>query len=340
LTTREQSTIFSYSDHPSTEFQTDYFPLQKDFVCDECQFAARELKVIVEDKEKQQEIRDFLSQNVCKHIPRYQGMCDMLIEQFLPEMFQELDTMLKDPKAACADVGFCPRTSPPRKLTAPHADTPIHPMYAFFRAAKTIETPTGSVLMSCLECKVAVEEAVNGLVKDRNEQAAAVQKFACHELLPSNFSASCDDFLSLYLPTVLYMTWEQITPEGFCTEKMKSCDSISMSRLSSMSKSVVRSFSCHTCSGMQKYYQTMMDRPVTMQFQQFVVDELKRSVCDHTAILATTCDRFVEGVVPRLISKFADISKSEDFCAKVGLATTLYGTFAEYTRSLLAMPTS
>ncbi|KAK6051447.1 surfactant protein B [Cooperia oncophora] len=79
------------------------------FVCDECQ-------VIVEDKEKQQEIRDFLSQNVCKHIPRYQGMCDMLIEQFLPEMFQELDTMLKDPKAACADVGFCPRTSPPRKL--------------------------------------------------------------------------------------------------------------------------------------------------------------------------------------------------------------------------------
>ncbi|VDP60837.1 unnamed protein product [Heligmosomoides polygyrus] len=88
----------------------------KDLVCDECQFAARELKTIVEDKEKQQEIRDFFSKNVCKNIPRYQGMCDMLVEQFLPEMFQELDTLLKDPKQACADVGFCPRTSAPRKL--------------------------------------------------------------------------------------------------------------------------------------------------------------------------------------------------------------------------------
>lgn len=102
-------------------------PLQKDLVCDECQFAARELKTIVEDKEKQQEIRDFFSKNVCKNIPRYQGMvcpdsesedpnrpvvnvsntlpfqCDMLVEQFLPEMFQELDTLLKDPKqVACS----------------------------------------------------------------------------------------------------------------------------------------------------------------------------------------------------------------------------------------------
>ncbi|KAK6014748.1 surfactant protein B [Ostertagia ostertagi] len=228
----------------------------KDFVCDECQFAARELKIIVEDKEKQQEIRDFLSENICKHIPRYQGMCDMLVEQFLPEMFQELDTMLKDPKMACADVGFCPRTSPPRKLTAAYEETPIHPMYAFFRAAKTIKTPTGSVLMSCLECKIAVEEAINSLIADRNNQAAAVQQFACHKLLPSNFSASCDDFLSLYLPTVLYMTWEQFTPEGFCSNKIKSCDSVSMSRIALLSKSDVKGLSCQSCSGMQSYFQT------------------------------------------------------------------------------------
>ncbi|VDL69020.1 unnamed protein product [Nippostrongylus brasiliensis] len=43
-------------------------------------------------------------------------MCDMLVEQFLPEMFQELDTLLKDPKQACADVGFCARVGAPRKL--------------------------------------------------------------------------------------------------------------------------------------------------------------------------------------------------------------------------------
>ncbi|VDM85148.1 unnamed protein product [Strongylus vulgaris] len=139
----------------------------KDLVCDECQFAARELKTIVEDKEKQQAIRDFFSQNICKHMSRYQGMCDMLVEQFLPEMFQELETILNDPKKACADIGFCPRMGAPRKMTLPHVETPIHPAYAFFEAAKTIPTPTGSVLMGCFDCKVAVEETIEGLIADR-----------------------------------------------------------------------------------------------------------------------------------------------------------------------------
>ncbi|KHJ75791.1 surfactant protein B [Oesophagostomum dentatum] len=91
----------------------------------------------------------------------------MLVEQFLPEMFQELESLLQDPKKACADIGFCPRMGEPRKMTPPHVETSIHPAYAFFEAAKTIQTPTGSVLMSCLECKVAVEESINGLIADR-----------------------------------------------------------------------------------------------------------------------------------------------------------------------------
>ncbi|WKY06034.1 hypothetical protein Q1695_006324 [Nippostrongylus brasiliensis] len=286
----------------------------KDLVCDECQFAARELKTIVEDKEKQKEIRDFFSENVCKHIPRYQGMCDMLVEQFLPEMFQELDTLLKDPKQACADVGFCARVGAPRKLTPAHIETALHPVYAFFEGAKSVQTPTGNVLLSCLECKIAAQDAINFLISNRNKQAASVQQFACHELLPSNFTAGCDDFLSLYLPTVLYMTWEQFTPEGVCT-KAKSCNSVSLTRMETMSKADLRSLSCSSCADMQNFFKTMTERAEFVGMQQFVIDELKRSVCDYTAFLGTTCDRLVEGVVPRFLSKFSDISKSGDFCA-------------------------
>ncbi|VDM54900.1 unnamed protein product [Angiostrongylus costaricensis] len=72
--------------------------MNEDLVCDECQFAARELKTIVEDKDKQKEIHDFLSQNICIHLGSYRGMCDTLIEQFLPELFQELDSLLQNPR--------------------------------------------------------------------------------------------------------------------------------------------------------------------------------------------------------------------------------------------------
>ncbi|VDL85861.1 unnamed protein product [Nippostrongylus brasiliensis] len=110
--------------------------------------------------------------------------------------------------------------------TPAHIETALHPVYAFFEGAKSVQTPTGNVLLSCLECKIAAQDAINFLISNRNKQAASVQQFACHELLPSNFTAGCDDFLSLYLPTVLYMTWEQFTPEGVCT-KAKSCNSVS-----------------------------------------------------------------------------------------------------------------
>ncbi|KAE9417120.1 hypothetical protein Angca_000691 [Angiostrongylus cantonensis] len=87
-----------------------------DLVCDECQFAARELKTIVEDKDKQKEIHDFLSQNICIHLGSYRGMCDTLIEQFLPELFQELDSLLQNPRQVCSDAGFCPKLAPPREM--------------------------------------------------------------------------------------------------------------------------------------------------------------------------------------------------------------------------------
>ncbi|KAK6748796.1 hypothetical protein RB195_001429 [Necator americanus] len=288
----------------------------KDLVCDECQFAAKELKELVEDKERQQAIRDFFSQNICKHMSRYQGMCDMLVEQFLPEMFQELDSLLQDPKKACADIGFCPRVGAPRKLTRPYAKTSLHPAHAFFGAAKTIETPAGSILMSCLECKVAAEGAITGLVEDRFKISASIQQFACHELLPSNFTASCDDFVSLYLPTVLYMTFEQPTPEGLC-EMTKSCDSASLSRMSKLSKTQIRNLSCKSCAGLQKYFKNMLDQPVTSRFQLYAIRELKRSVCDYLGDFAITCDRFIDHIVPRLFVQFSEINKTVDICSKI-----------------------
>jgi len=87
-----------------------------DLICDECKLAASELKKIVDDKEKQAEIRTFISTRVCKNMGSLQGMCDMFAEQFLPEVFEELDAILKDAKQACADVGFCQGPVRPKKL--------------------------------------------------------------------------------------------------------------------------------------------------------------------------------------------------------------------------------
>ncbi|VDM79545.1 unnamed protein product [Strongylus vulgaris] len=121
--------------------------------------------------------------------------------------------------------------------------------------------------------------------------AGGIQQFACHDFLGANFTASCDDFLSLYLPTVLYMTFEQYTPLGVCT-KTKSCDSAS--------SKLIWSELCDR----------FVDAVIPRLFVKFFDIYKSEAVCSK-------CDRFVDAVIPRLFVKFFDIYKSEAVCSKI-----------------------
>lgn len=57
---------------------------------------------MVDSRQTQADVRHFLSENVCKHLGQYQGSCDILVEDFLPEFFQELHKLLNDPKEVSA----------------------------------------------------------------------------------------------------------------------------------------------------------------------------------------------------------------------------------------------
>jgi hypothetical protein len=82
---------------------------QNDLACDECQFAAEELKTVVEEAQTQAEIKQFLSTEICSRLGKYRGSCDLLLEDFLPQLFEQLEQMLQNTKQFCADLGFCAR---------------------------------------------------------------------------------------------------------------------------------------------------------------------------------------------------------------------------------------
>lgn len=44
-----------------------------DLICEECQFAAHELQQVVDDHETQQEVRNFVSKNICSKLGQYRG---------------------------------------------------------------------------------------------------------------------------------------------------------------------------------------------------------------------------------------------------------------------------
>jgi len=81
-----------------------------DLICEECQFGAHELQTVVDDHQTQVDVRSFLSNNVCRHLGQYQGSCDILLDDFLPELFQELHNLLQEPREFCEHIKLCKPT--------------------------------------------------------------------------------------------------------------------------------------------------------------------------------------------------------------------------------------
>ncbi|VDK67731.1 unnamed protein product [Gongylonema pulchrum] len=78
-----------------------FFFLQRDLVCEECQFAAQELKHAIEDEQSQKRVKRFISEEVCSRLGKLQGKCDLLLEEFMPELIEELDKLLQNTKTVC-----------------------------------------------------------------------------------------------------------------------------------------------------------------------------------------------------------------------------------------------
>ncbi|MFH4979247.1 hypothetical protein AB6A40_005956 [Gnathostoma spinigerum] len=79
-----------------------------DLLCDECQFASKELKEMVENEETRQKVKRFLTEDICSHLGKLQGSCNIMVEQFVPQIFDELDKLLVNSKQFCAELGLCP----------------------------------------------------------------------------------------------------------------------------------------------------------------------------------------------------------------------------------------
>jgi len=283
----------------------------KDLICDECQLAASELKKIVSDKEKQREVREFISTRICKNVGQMQGMCDMIVEQFLPEIFEELDALLVDAKKACSDVGFCATQGPRRKLERPQTVNGVHPVIDYWQKLGTLQTKHGQVLMSCLECKVEWDGILEEMINNRQGIANDLQGIVCEGILPANFSLSCDDFMSMYLPTVVYMTVLQFTSQGIC-KRMHSCDAVSWNNVALMQQDEINEHFCDTCQKVGHYVQnSFVGSAIHFEMEREWIEE---SCSRVPKTIVPLCERYISGLVNRFAHKGQQVAKSGLWC--------------------------
>uniref|UniRef100_A0A8R1YEB6 Saposin B-type domain-containing protein n=1 Tax=Pristionchus pacificus TaxID=54126 RepID=A0A8R1YEB6_PRIPA len=283
-----------------------------DFVCDECQLAAIEFKKAVDDVNERAAIKAFISEKVCKHIPKYSGACDLMLEEFLPELWQSLDALLANPKVACAQIGFCAKQAalPLNKVSSKQT------LSSFWKKSKHMTTHSGDqILMSCFECKVLIDALSFDLEEPEHFNAIAdlLRDWACPQMPPHLYDG-CIDFLNMYAPTVVYMTAAQLDAEGICTKNLHMCDATSMMFLRKMGKAEVETKKCDACKAFNAFLKYEITQP---DFITDLVAAVNGHVCSNLRDFSALCENFSTSYLPVFVKRVTRLLESGSVCTKI-----------------------
>ncbi|PIC36284.1 hypothetical protein B9Z55_015341 [Caenorhabditis nigoni] len=180
-----------------------------------------------------------------------------------------------------------------------------------FWSGLIMENNIGQVLaMSCFECKFLVEDMGTDMISNRKKLSDDVRDFACYKIVTANMTASCIDFLDLYLPTVIQMTIEQFTPLGIC-QANKCCPPNSDEALRAFTYQEIQAEKCPTMKSLESYVASnIIGSPIEKYFENSLTD----IICSHSiSLFQPTCQRIMSAVAPRFASLTAVLASENKF---------------------------
>jgi hypothetical protein len=237
-------------------------------------------------------------------------------------MFEELEKFLQNSKQVCTDLGLCTgqnvlvQGQPLHPADNRHAGNSVVPktyrVKSFYRMLNNLQTKTGHVHMACWECEAGVtlllaelktESATTGIAGDMRE-------FVCNEL-PTDFHDGCDDFLGLYLSTVVSLSVDQVTAAQIC-RMLHMCTESKHRAVQNVPTSQKAAVSCESCKGITDFlrYEVNSDgfqSDVEFGLQKYVCVNLPRSV-------QNLCENLIKSYVPLVLRKAVTLLNSETIC--------------------------
>ncbi|KAI6220612.1 Saposin-like type B, 1 domain and Saposin B domain and Saposin-like domain-containing protein [Aphelenchoides fujianensis] len=286
-----------------------------DLICEECQFAAHELQQVVDDHQVQVDVRKFFSDNVCSHLGQYRGSCDVLLDDFLPDLFQELHNLLQEPREFCEHVRLCKATqlSENTKHKEEHEEK-LEPG-AFVELMEKLNSipivhPLGTSTAGCLSCQVGIEAILLELESDTTSKALGYDlRDAVCPRLPTNMLDGCLDFLKLYAPSVVKMTVQQLNAQQVCNA-LHMCDKSTYQK--GVQLDVLKSVSCEACTEASKMLEIELE---SRQMRKRLIHEAKHLVCDRLPSgLKFPCTNLTKAYVPLLLTNFLQRLQNNQLC--------------------------
>jgi saposin len=301
-----------------------------DLLCDECEFAVTEVKELVAQKDIQEEIKSFAHQ-ICSYLGSEMSQeCDNLVDDYLPTLFQELEDLLKDPKAVCVEIGLCTTASRPLIVNSVPlfsslgavSSTSLRQhthLNSFLHLLKSLQTRRG-VKATCFFCRFGMTSILQSL-RPRAVQtriANTLERLLCDRLLPREFKAGCSDFSRHYMETFVNMTLSTFDSRtvchdtGLCT--VTSLQTIVDAHLGENEHNDVLCESCHVLSAFLG--QELAERPL----QEDLIHWVRHFYCTSLPqSWSQQCDALVEQYGFEFLNLAVNYLRDERFCSMIDL---------------------
>lgn len=291
-------------------------------LCDECKFAMTELKALIEDKSIQDEIKQELD-DFCGYLGSIQDECKSLIDQFYPELIQELEQLLNNPEGICSTMGLCGTQRlalPGVPLTEARVGR-VLPNVGLnkFRFLMTRLHTKDGLNVGCIMCKYSIRSLVDAIKDDSTilDGVEDAMKQICGIMPSLMYKPGCEDFLNEYAKPVIILTLEQINSKQLCQD-LHVCSAHEMremerNRFDRDWKNEVMCDSCKTLAEFLKYECSQRS------FQVSLANEAKQ-LCDTIpSSLASQCDNLMDQYIPLAIQMLVEELEPNTICPEIHL---------------------
>ncbi|CAE1169454.1 PSAP [Acanthosepion pharaonis] len=219
-------------------------PFQESTECELCKVLMSKLHSLIEDKNVQKAVVDFLDNEICVKLDNMKSACLTLVQEYGPLIMKAIQSLL-EPNNSCNMLGMCSNSSESKTVakssitnTVPLSLlTPVAAFSTYQRVGLVLPSKTDKKTSESEQCKLCemVMEELEKILKDTTIQEdikKALDKVC--SILPSSMSDQCTQFVNQYTDGIIDLILSQIKPKMVCTA-LDLCQSVSVPDLTSCS---------------------------------------------------------------------------------------------------------
>lgn len=274
-------------------------------VCDECQASTAQIGKLVGDEFTTYAVKSTLQRFVCKSAGKAHKACNIFVSSVIPDLMTEMKDMFTEKELMCSNMGLCSATSKPAAREAPK-----QPASEMWKSMGMVKTSNGEELMSCFECTLSADALLQEFIDKRQGTADDIQTVACNKMV-ANWTDGCNDFVHMYMSTVLFLTYNQFDGRGICT-MMHSCEK-KENALVEMAMSEKVMLGCENCKAVEHFFAQNQEA-----LHSHAVDGLYSNVCQKLpTALGTMCEASIIRLSRKFFARTADLAASGAMCSQM-----------------------